>query len=262
MLAVATLAVGIGSAAAMFGLIQGALLAPPPYADPDRLVLVAAARTDGEPYERGASVGQWVAWRRARAIERAALYGWTFNFLVRGEGSQSLGGMVVTPDCFDVVGVRPLLGRTLTAAEASRPGVDNRPGAPPTGILLGYDLWQREFGGDRNIVGRAVTLSRMPAPLPVVGVMPPGLRFLPDPGAAAEPNYDLNAKVDFWLAFTPDETRLERGAGNMIARLGPGRDRGAGPGRARRDVRRHREGGSTAGRPHRDRVSGAVGPQP
>ena len=39
----------------------------------------------------------------------------------------------------------------------------------------------------------------MPAPLPVVGVMPPGLRFLPDPGAAAEPNYDIDAKVDFWL---------------------------------------------------------------
>ena len=221
-LAVATLAIGIGSAAAMFGLIQGALLAAPPYADPDRLVLVAAARTDGQPYERGASVGQWVAWRRARVIERAALYRWTFNFLVRGDGSQSLGGMVVTPDYFDVVGVRPIMGRALTAAEASRPGVDNRPGSPPTGILLGYDLWQREFGGDRDIVGRAVTLSRMPAPLPVIGVMPPGLRFLPDPGAAAEPNYDLNAKVDFWLAMTTDESRVERGAGNAIARLKPG----------------------------------------
>ena len=65
--------------------------------------------------------------------------------------------------------------------------------------MLGYDLWQREFGGDPGIVGKTVTLSRMPAPLPVVGVMPPGLRFLPDPGAAAEPNYDVDAKVDFWL---------------------------------------------------------------
>ena len=40
----------------------------------------------------------------------------------------------------------------------------------------------------------------MPAPLPIVGVMPPGVRFLPDPGAASEPNYDVNAQVDFWLA--------------------------------------------------------------
>ena len=220
--AVATLAVGVGSASAMFGLIQGVLLSPPPFVEPDRLVLVTPVRVDGQPYERGASVGQWLAWRRAPAIERVALYRWTFNFLVRGDGSRSLGGMVVTPDYFDVVGVRPIMGRALTAIEASRPGVDNRPGAPPTGILLGYDLWQREFAGDRNIVGRAVTLSRMPAPLPVIGVMPPGLRFLPDPGAAAEPNYDVNAKVDFWLAMTTDDTRVERGAGNAIARLRPG----------------------------------------
>ena len=220
--AVATLAVGIGSASAMFGLIQGVLLSPPPYAEPDRLVLVSPARVDGQPFDRGSTVGHWLAWRTARSLERPALYRWTFNFLVRGDGSRSLGGMVVTRDFFDVVGVRPLMGRAFTAAESSKPGAPGKPGAPPTAILLGYDLWQREFGGDPSIVGKAVTLSRMPAPLPVVGVMPPGLRFLPDPGAAAEPNYDLDAKVDFWLAMTVDETAVERGAGNVVARLKPG----------------------------------------
>jgi putative ABC transport system permease protein len=208
--AVATLAVGIGAAAAMFGLIQGVLLSPPPYTAPDRLVLLTPVRVDGQPYDRGASVGQWLAWRNARSLERPALYRWTFNFLVRGDGSRSLGGMAVTRDFFDVVGVRPLLGRTFAAGEASRPSSPGSQGAPPSAILLGYDLWQREFGGDPNIVGKAVTLSRMPAPLPVVGVMPPGLRFLPDPGAAAEPNYDVDAKVDFWLAMTADETSVER----------------------------------------------------
>ncbi len=214
--AVATLAIGIGAAAAMFGLIQGVLLSPPPYADPDRLVLVRPVRTDGQPYDRAATVGQWQSWRRARSIERAAMYGWTFNFLVRGDGSRSLGGMNVTRDWFDVVGVTPLIGRTFTADETGRPGV------APTAIILGYDLWQREFGGDRTIIGTPVTLSRMPAPLPVVGVMPPGLRFLPDPAAAAEPNYDVDAKVDFWLGVTLDESRPERGAGNVVARLAPG----------------------------------------
>ena len=62
--AVATLAVGVGSASAMFGLIQGVLLSPPPFVEPDRLVLVTPVRVDGQPYERGASVGQWLAWRR------------------------------------------------------------------------------------------------------------------------------------------------------------------------------------------------------
>ena len=58
--AVATLAIGIGSASAMFGLIQGVLLSPPPYAEPDRLVLVTPVRVDGQPYERGA-IGRPVA---------------------------------------------------------------------------------------------------------------------------------------------------------------------------------------------------------
>ena len=213
--AVSTLAVGIGAAAAMFGLIQGVLLSPPPYAQPDRLVLVTPVRVDGQPYTRVPTTAQWLAWRKARSLEQVALYRWTFNFLVRGDGSRSLGGMQVSPNWFDVVGVKPLLGRTFTASETSRPGVG------PTAIILGYDLWQREFGGDPDIVGKPVSLSRMPAALPVVGVMPPGLRFLPDPGAAAEPNYDVDAKVDFFLGVTPDETQPERGAANLIARLAP-----------------------------------------
>jgi predicted permease len=214
--AVLTLAVGIGTAAAMFGLIQGVLLSPPPYTDPDRLVLVRPARTDGQPFDRAPTVGQWLTWREARSVERFAMYGWTFNFLVRGEGSRSIGGMVVSRNWFDVVGVRPIMGRTFAESELGRPKV------APTAVILGYDLWRREFGADPQIVGKTITISRMPAPLPVVGVMPPGLRFLPDPGAAAEPNYDVDAKVDFFLGAAPDETQRERGAGYGIARLKPG----------------------------------------
>ena len=65
-------------------------------------------------------------------------------------------------------------------------------------------------------------MSRMPAPVPVVGVMPRGIRFLPDPGASSEPNYDLNAHVDFWFGVAPDESRPANGAGNVIARLRDG----------------------------------------
>jgi putative ABC transport system permease protein len=222
LVAVATLALGIGAAAAMFGLIQGVLLSPPPYTDPDRVVLVTPVRVDGQPYDRSPTTGQWLAWRRSKTLARTAPYRWTFNFLVRGDGSRSLGGMNVSREYFEVLGIKPILGRVFTASETSRPGVPGKPGAPPTAILLGHDLWQREFAGDPGIVGKTVTLSRMPAPLPVVGVMPPGVRFLPDPGAAAEPNYDVDAKVDFWLGTTPDEVDLQRGTGNLIARLAPG----------------------------------------
>jgi putative ABC transport system permease protein len=215
-IAVVTLGLGIGAAAAMFGLIQGALLSPPPYADPDRVVLISPTRNDGRPYTRAATIGQWVSWRQARSIEPPAVYRWTFNFLILPDGSRSMGGMVVTPNYFRVLGIRPMLGREFTDAELGRPNT------PPSAIILGYDLWQRAFNGDPNIVGRTIRMSRMPAPLPVVGVMPAGIRFLPDPGASSEPNYDLNAFVDFWFGVAPDETRLTNGAGNTLARLRDG----------------------------------------
>jgi putative ABC transport system permease protein len=215
-IAVVTLGLGIGAAAAMFGLIQGVLLSPPPYTDPSRLVFVTPARTDGRPYTRGATVGQWLSWRQAHSIDPPALYRWTFNFLVLPDGSKSLGGMWVTPSYFSVLGVRPILGRTFTDAELSRPKV------PPSAIIIGYDLWQRTFNGDPNIIGRTVRISRMAAPLPIVGVMPPGIRFLPDAGASSEPNYDLNAYVDYWFGTATDESQPRNGAGNAVARLKDG----------------------------------------
>jgi putative ABC transport system permease protein len=198
----------------MFGLIQGVLLAPPPYADPGRVVLLAPSRVDRQPYAQGVTIGQWLDWRqKARAIEPPALYRWTFNFLVLADGSESLGGMVVTEDFFRVLGLSPRIGRVPTAAEASRPKV------PPTAIVLGYELWQRTFNSDPDILSKTVQISRYPAPFPVVGVMPPGVRFLPDPGNAGEPNYDVNGLVDFWLVAAPDETQLRSRGWNAVSRL-------------------------------------------
>jgi putative ABC transport system permease protein len=215
--AVMTLALGIGAAAAMFGLIQGVLLSPPPYSRPDRVVLLSPARIDKEPYTQGSTLGQWIDWRTAsRTVDAPALYRWTFNFLVLPDGSESLGGMVVTKDYFKVLGLKPVLGREFTDADAGRPKV------PSTAIILGYDLWQRKFNANPSIVGTTVRISRFPAPLQVVGVMPPGVRFLPDPGSASEPNYDVNARVDFWLAFAPDETQLKARGWNAVARLRDG----------------------------------------
>ena len=224
--AIVTLALGIGAAAAMFGLIQGVLLSPPPYAAPDRLVLVSPRKIDGSPYTQGTWFAQWIQWKsESRTLEPPALYRWTFNFLVLPDGSQSLGGMVVTRNFFSTLGVRPLHGREFTEAEASRPKV------PATGIMLGYELWQRQFKGDPAVVGTAIRISRYPAPLTVVGVMPPGIRFLPDPANAAEPNYDVDAPVDFWVSFTPDETRsTPNGVDDLEAvRAALSRARGTGP---------------------------------
>jgi putative ABC transport system permease protein len=215
--AIVTLGLGIGATAAMFGLVQGVLLSPPPYADPDRLVLLAPSRQDGQPYTQGVTIGQWIDWRSTvRAIEPPGLYRWTFNFLVLPDGSESLGGMVVTEDVFRLLGLTPVIGRTFTSAEASRPKV------PPTAIIIGYELWQRMFNGDPAILTRTLQISRYPAPFPVVGVMPPGVRFLPDPGNASEPNYDVNGFVDFWLLAAPDETQTRNRGWNGVSRLRQG----------------------------------------
>ena len=215
--AVLTLALGIGGVAAMLGLIQGVLLAPQPYAAPDRLVLISGARLDGQPHVSGNAIGQWVSSRNeSRTLEPPALYRWTFNFLVLPDGSESLGGMVVTQNFFKVLGVTPMLGREFLPAEASRPKI------PASAIILGYDLWQRKFNRDPNIIGTTVRISRYPAPLPVVGVMPPGIRFLPDPGAASEPNYDVNARVDFWMSVAPDESQPRARGWNAVGRLRDG----------------------------------------
>lgn len=217
LVAVLTLGLGIGASAAMFALIQGVLLSPPPYADAGRLVLVRPERRDGQPYTQRPTTTQWVRWRTSsQTLEAPALYRWTFNFLVLPDGSESLGGMVVSPNYFRVLGLRPLAGREFTDEEAARTKT------PPTAIILGHDLWRRKFNSDPGVIGTTVRISRMPAPLPVVGVMPAGVRFLPDPGNASEPNYDVHAHVDFFFAAIPDETQPRARAWNVVTRLRPG----------------------------------------
>jgi putative ABC transport system permease protein len=213
LVAVATLALGIGAAAAMFGLIQGVLLSPPPYADPGRLVLIDPERTDNRPYDDRPTMTQILALGQAKTFEAPATYAWTFDFLVEADGSESMGGMLVSPNYFQVIGVKPLLGRLPTVEEAARAKV------PPTAILIGHDLWRRKFHGDPNILGKPFKLSRARTPLTIVGVMPPGMRFLPDPSAASEPNYDVNAAVDFWATGVPETERPTARPGHIISRL-------------------------------------------
>jgi len=217
LITILTLALGIGATTAVFSLIQGVLLSPPPYKQPEQLVLMPSMRTDGQEMSgaRAWPAAQWQDWQKqAKSFEGIAAYAWTFNFVMRSDSSESMEGMVVSPGYFKVVGLDPILGRTFADTEGG-------PNSAPV-IILGYDFWQRALNGDPNVVGTTLRMSRREAPLSIIGVMPPGVRFLPSPAIAQEPNYNVNAPVDFWLPVIPNPQGLRQARWDVVGRLRPG----------------------------------------
>src|SRR6201989_2850848 len=114
LIAALTLGLGIGATSAIFSLIQGVLLTPPPYQNPNQLVLIPTVRADGQKMDspRGWAAQQWMEWQKdAKSFSGIAAYSWTFNFLIRNDGSQSMQGMEVTENYFQVMGLTPVAGR-------------------------------------------------------------------------------------------------------------------------------------------------------
>ena len=223
---VLTLALGIGATSAVFSLIEGVLLTPPPYEDPDRLVLLTPTfAANSENRAPDWSPEQWLGWRDdTQVFESLSAYRWTFSFLVSEEGSEAVEGMLVSHDYFRTLGLEPVIGRVFEEEETGGDGA-------PAAIILGYDLWMTRFGGDPDVLGQPLRMSREDAPPIVVGVMPPDVRFLPAAHAAQEPNYDVDAKVDFWVPANPSwssEARiLQAQAWNVVGRLRTGSAPGA-----------------------------------
>jgi putative ABC transport system permease protein len=203
-IAVLTLALGIGANTAIFSVINAVLLRPLPYAEADRLVLVGHSWGGGSP--RIISSLNYLDCRdQNRVFESTALvYWWGSNLTGRGR-PERLTGLQVSAGFFATLKTQPFLGRAF-APEDDQPGHDQV-------VLLSYDLWQRRFGGDPNIIGQHVTLDDKS--YAVIGVTPTGFRFFPTgevelikPGAPA-PEMSM-----------PNHRRWE--TFYMIARLKPG----------------------------------------
>jgi putative ABC transport system permease protein len=162
--AIATLALGIGACTAVFAVVDAVLLRPLPFADPDRLVTVGDRNPDGS--SANASFQTMIAWRdRSRTLEGfAGMRPWTPTLLAGGEGER-IQAARVSWNYFDVLGVRPLIGRSFTADDDNARGDDW-----PAYAILSESLWRRRFGGDPAIAGRAISLSDRV--YRVVGVMP------------------------------------------------------------------------------------------
>lgn len=208
---VSIFALGIGLTSGVLELVRGVLLTPPPYPHAERFVCVSCAKTGQHDNGRCPAAG-WVAWRNeAKSFEALGAYRWTFDYLVRPDGSQMIQGMDVTTSYFVLIGIKPLLGRTFLPSEIAA--------KPDPVIILGYDLWQKSFGGDQHIIGQTFHISRNDGPVTIIGVMPPGLRFLPAANDANEPNYNVNARVDYWRPARLDESKLKEEQCEVVGRL-------------------------------------------
>ncbi len=185
LIAVLTLASGVGLATAMFTFVNGIWLRAVPYRSPDRLVVVLGTNPARGLTEDGISLADATDLRRAsRTLEDLALF-WTERVSLAGPAAQALGepqrvkGARVSGNLLSVLGVQTLLGRTFVAA-------DDRPGAERVAIL-GHGLWQRAFGGSPAALGASILVEGRT--FTVVGVLAPGLRF-PD-GDPAEIFYPV-----------------------------------------------------------------------
>lgn len=168
--AVLTLALGIGANTAIFTVVNALLLEPLPYASPDRLVMIwQDFRARGGPIDEWASPGNYVDWSREKSLfsDVAAINGWRPTLLGNAE-AEPLAGEQVTHEYFSVLGVTPALGRGFVAG-------DDVPNAPRVAVISD-GLWKRRFGGQRSVIGQVVNLSGEPHE--IIGVLPPGFRPL------------------------------------------------------------------------------------
>jgi len=207
LIAVLTLALGIGANTAIFSVVNAVLLRPLPLEEAGRLVWVAE-RHEQIP-SRMISYPNFLDWRaRSRSFEAMAITrGWQTTLTGAGE-AQSLTGRLVAADYFRLMRVRPLLGRDFTADE-------DRFGAPLVAILS-YGLWQRQFGGDQNVVGQPIMVGNQQ--YTVAGVMPESFQHS-EPGVAPQFWILVGQRAEPGGAWFLRDNRM---AGFVVARLKAG----------------------------------------
>src|SRR5215204_5875750 len=200
LVAVITLALGIGANTAIFSLVNSILLRPLPFREPDRVVRLIQASPKLGLATWGVSQAGFAAYRdQNHSFESVAIYNSAATNLT-GEGEpERLPVTNVTADFFKVFGVNPSLGRTFVEGE-------DTPGRNLV-CVISHAFWQRRFGGDPNIVGRKLNLNNTPTE--IVGVMPADFKF---------PRFE----IDLWTPVGFDAKRTAPYAFSVVGRLKPG----------------------------------------
>jgi putative ABC transport system permease protein len=223
LLAVGTLALGIGATTAIFSVVNSILFEPLPYPEADRILTVWQHIEGGDRALAPVTVpatAKFVTWGKDRSADLDLFGSTTYNAITRAVSSfeytaavgyetatltgrtepELLVGQRVSWTFLRVLGVRPALGRDFTRAE-------DVPNAAPV-VILSHGLWRRRFGADSGIVGRVITLDG--APVTVVGVMPAGFESILQPDA------------QIWTPLRYDLSIPSYRDLRVIARLGPG----------------------------------------
>jgi predicted permease len=205
--ALVTLSLGIGATSAIFSVVKAVLLTPLPYDAPEQRVMV---------WSKWVSFNKtWVSSQEvydyrelAGTLTDVAFWANTSQNLTEAGEPVRLTVGLVSANIFDVLGAQPLLGRGISAEE-------DRPGAPPVAVL-GYGLWEAQFGGDPALIGRRIMLNDVPTE--VIGVMPEGFRLPTDF------TQDATEPTALWRPFRLSPTNLNRTVHNLYtaAVLAPG----------------------------------------
>jgi len=200
LIAVITLALGVGANSVIFSFFNGILLRPLPFQQPERLVLLDEIATSRGGASLGVSLQNYLDWRaQNRVFSDLGVYQDITFTLTGGGDAEELPCTFTSYRLFELLGVAPQLGRTFTPEEMQP--------ARHRVVILSHGLWHRRFGGDPKILGRTITLVNRA--WVVVGVMPPGFKF---PEAA-----------EFWMPLAHGQgwPRSMYGIG-AITRLKPG----------------------------------------
>jgi len=212
LVAVATLAIGIGATTAIFSVINATLLRPLPFQQPERLALFWGSKPRTNMPQLPLSLPNFND-VRAQCQSCESLSAWTIGHanltrsnLAKVDEPERVQYAIVSADFFATLGIQPLLGRAFRAEE------DNPRNAPA--VIVSHSLWRRRFGADPALVGNTITLDGQPRE--VCGVLPEGFRFASFP-----------KETEIWLPFGLDpfrDRKYARGKSDLgaIARLKPG----------------------------------------
>ena len=206
LLAIITLALGVGANTAIFTVIESVLLRPLPYAHSDRMVYIGYG-TDTSSFASTSWLNFHDIQQQSKLLQQVAGYSEDVSVLQTQDSSQALAAPRVTTNLFSMLGVQPIIGRTFADAEGQAGG--------PQVVMLSEEAWRQNFHADQNILGQPVRIGGESRT--VIGVMPSGFAFPEELGP------DMSKGI--WLPLQPTPAMLkDRGYNffNVVGELRPG----------------------------------------